>query len=160
MEYEKLERKKLDLILSKFNAWRQIISLVETHKKRLKENKQRIKVVWEVDLILKADNDLFNQLIHNLIWNFLKYAWKKTLLKVNITKRYIDFSDDGKWVKSSEIPFLAEKFYQSNIEKTWDIDARWIGVWLSIIKKIVESHGWKFEIKSDSWKWFSFKIFI
>jgi len=44
MEYEKLDRKKLDLNLSDFNVNDLIISLVETHKKRLRENKQRIKV--------------------------------------------------------------------------------------------------------------------
>lgn len=160
MEYEKLERKKLDLIQSDFQVYDVIVWLVETHKKRLKENKQRIKVSWEIDLLITADKDLFIQLVHNLIWNFLKYAWKNTILRVNITKRYIDFLDDGVWVKLSEVPFLTEKFYQSNIEKSWDIDTRWIGVWLSIIKKIVESHSWKYEIKTDSWKWFSFKIFI
>jgi uncharacterized ubiquitin-like protein YukD len=44
MEYEKLERKKFDLSLSDFDTVSLIILLVETHKKRLKENKQRIKV--------------------------------------------------------------------------------------------------------------------
>ncbi|MDR2411530.1 MAG: hypothetical protein LBD88_02940 [Candidatus Peribacteria bacterium] len=44
MEYEKLERKKFDLSLSDFDVVTLIILLVETHKKRLKENKQRIKV--------------------------------------------------------------------------------------------------------------------
>lgn len=160
MEYEKLERKKLDLSLSDFKVYDLIVWLVETHKKRLKENKQRIKVSWELDLQITADKDLFIQLVHNLIWNFLKYAWKNTILRINITKRYIDFLDDWVWVKLSEVPFLTEKFYQSNIEKSWDIDARWIWVWLSIIKKIIESHNWKYEIKTDSWKWFSFKIFI
>lgn len=160
MEYEKLDRKKLDLSLSDFQVNDLIISLVETHKKRLRENKQRIKVTWEIDVNIKADKDLFIQLVHNLIWNFLKYAGKKTFLKVNVTRKYIDFSDDGEWIKASEIPFLTEKFYQGNIEKTWDIDARWIWVWLSIVTKIIESHGWKYEIKSDIWKWFSFKIYI
>jgi hypothetical protein len=32
--------------------------------------------------------------VHNLIGNFLKYAGKKTILRINITKSYIDFSDD------------------------------------------------------------------
>jgi hypothetical protein len=90
----------------------------------------------------------------------LKYAWKNTILKINITKKYIDFNDNWFWVKSSEIPFLTEKFYQSNIEKTWSIDTRWIWVWLSIVAKIIDSHNWSYEIKSDLWKWFSFKIFI
>jgi hypothetical protein len=44
MDYEKNDRKKLDLMLENQNIFELIISLVETHKKRLKENKQRIKV--------------------------------------------------------------------------------------------------------------------
>lgn len=160
MDYEKLERKKFDLSMSDFDVATLIISLVETHKKRLKENKQRIKVTGEAILNIVADRDLFVQLVHNLIWNFLKYAWKNTILKINITKKYIDFNDNWFWVKSSEIPFLTEKFYQSNIEKTWSIDTRWIWVWLSIVAKIIDSHNWSYEIKSDLWKWFSFKIFI
>lgn len=160
MEYEKLDRKKLDLSLSDFPLYELLINLVETHKKRLRENKQRIKVNWEIWYILTADKDLFVQLVHNLIWNFLKYAWKNTILRINITKKYIEFSDDWVWVKNSEIPFLTEKFYQWKIEKTWDIDSRWIWVWLSIVTKIIDSHSWRYEIKSDLWKWFSFKVYI
>jgi len=33
-------------------------------------------------------------------------------MNINITKNYIDFSDDGKGIKRSEIPYLMEKFYQ------------------------------------------------
>jgi hypothetical protein len=44
MEYEKNDRKKLNLILENKNISDLIKQLVETHKKRLKENKQKIKV--------------------------------------------------------------------------------------------------------------------
>lgn len=160
MDYEKLEREKLELELTDVNIYDLITQVVETHKKRLKENKQRIKVNWDINQIIQSDSSLVTQLIHNLIGNFLKYSGNKTLLRINITKSYIDFSDDGKWIKSSEVSFLTEKFYQGNIEKSWDIEARWIWVWLSITKKIIDSHNWRFEIKSDTWKWFSFKIII
>ncbi len=160
MEYEKLEREKLELHTSDSNVYDLITQVVETHKKRLKENKQRIKVNWDINQILELDTSLFTQLAHNLIWNFLKYAWKKTILRINITKSFIDFSDDWKWIKVSEVSFLTEKFYQGNIEKSWDVEERWIGVGLSITKKIIDSHDWRFEIKSDTDKWFSFKIII
>lgn len=160
MDYEKTEREKLNLEKTENNISEIIKIVVETHKKRLKENKQRIKVTWDEDLVYFLDKNLFTQLTHNLIGNFLKYAWRNSILKINITKKYIDFSDDGHGIKMSEIPFLTEKFYQGNIEKTGDINTRWIWVWLSITRKIIESHGWKFEIKSDIGKWFSFKIYI
>jgi signal transduction histidine kinase len=44
MDYEKNDRKKLSLVLEELNIADIIKQLAETHKKRLKENKQRIKV--------------------------------------------------------------------------------------------------------------------
>jgi K+-sensing histidine kinase KdpD len=44
MDYEKNDRKKLSLNLEFKNIPEVVKQLVETHKKRLKENRQRIKV--------------------------------------------------------------------------------------------------------------------
>jgi K+-sensing histidine kinase KdpD len=44
MEYDKLEREKLELDKEDVIIYDVVTSVVETHKKRLKENKQRIKV--------------------------------------------------------------------------------------------------------------------
>lgn len=160
MDFENFDRKRIELKLSNFDVVELLKNISETHKKRLSEKKQRIKITWEDKLEIKADKDLFTQLSHNLIWNFLKYAWKNSQLTINITKKYIDFYDNWIWIKSSEIPFLTEKFYQWNIEKSWDAEVRWIWVGLSIVSKIVESHNWRYEIKTEHWKGFSFKIFI
>ena len=158
MEYEKFENEKLKLDIKNINISYIIKETVETHKKRLKENKQRIRIFWNEDLEIKLDKNLFKQVIHNLIWNFLKYAWKNSILKINITKNYIDFSDNWAWIKANEVQFLTEKFYQWSIEKSWDVKARGIWIWLSLVQKIIESHWWKSELKSELGKWFSFKI--
>ena len=158
MDYEKFENKALELNVSKENVADILKEISETHKNRLKENHQRIKVTWEEKLEIFLDKNLFKQVTHNLIGNFLKYAGRESVLTINVTKNYIDFSDNGKWVKASEIPFLTEKFYQANIEKSWDIKERGIGVWLAIVGKIIDAHNWKYTIKSDEGKGFSFKI--
>jgi len=44
MDYEKNDRKKLSLITTEHNLSEIIKNLAETHKKSLKQNKQRIKV--------------------------------------------------------------------------------------------------------------------
>ena len=49
MEHEKLERERLELHKEKLNIYDIIIWVVETHKKRLKENKQRIKVNGDIN---------------------------------------------------------------------------------------------------------------
>ena len=159
MNYEKFENSKLELNLKKQNIFEIVKQVVETHKKNLQLTNQKIKITWDNNLEIMLDKNLFKQVVHNLIWNFLKYAWDNTLLTINITKKYIDFKDNWKWVSSSEIPFLTEKFYQAQKEKTWDASKRWIWVWLSLVAKIIEKHKWNFEINSEIWKWFSFKIF-
>lgn len=158
MEYEKFENKKLKLELTKENISDIIKNITETHKKRLKEKNQRIKITWDENILIILDKNLFKQIIHNIIWNFLKYAWKSTLLTVNVTKNYIDFNDNWKWVKQSEVQFLSEKFYQWNMWTHSIKDEKWIWVWLSLIDKIIESHNWSYEIKSEENKWFSFKV--
>lgn len=158
MDFEKFENISLELNLWKENISNIVKEINETHKNKLKQNHQRVKVAWDDNLEILVDKNLFKQVVHNIIGNFLKYAGRETLLTVNITKNYIDFTDNGKWVKAQEIPFLTEKFYQSSNEKTGDIKERWIGVWLSVVLKIIEAHGWKYQIKSDIGKWFSFKV--
>ncbi len=160
MKYEQFENAQLEVNSVDINASDVLKEVVETHKKKLKETKQRIKITWDESLIINADQDLLKQLTHNLIWNFFKYAWKNSLLTINITKKYIDFSDDWKWIKKTEIPFLMEKFYQGDISKSAQLDERGIWVWLSIVGKIIDAHGWDLKIKSDINQWFSFKIFI
>ncbi len=160
MDYEKFENKKLKLKKKKKEIVTILKQIVETNKKRLKENKQRIKITWLNELYIDIDKDLFKQIWYNIIWNFLKYAWKNSLLKINITKNYIDFIDNWTWVKQKDIPFLTEKFYQWKSEKTGNIKERGIWVWLSIVKKIIKAHGWDVYIKSEEWKGFSFKIYI
>jgi len=43
---------------------------------------------------MEIDKDLFSQIIHNVIGNFLKYAGNNSTMTVNVTKNYIDFKDD------------------------------------------------------------------
>jgi len=160
MDFEKFENKSLELDLKEKNIYNILKVVVETHKKRLKEKHQKIKISWDFDLNIKLDENSFIQLVHNLIWNFLKYSWKNTKMNINITKKYIDFSDDWEWIKRSEIPYLMEKFYQGDSSKSEDVKQRWIWVGLSIVWKIILEHNWSFKINSDIWEWFSFKIYF
>jgi hypothetical protein len=44
MDYENFDRKKMELNLSNFDAIEVLKNISETHKKRLSQNKQRVKV--------------------------------------------------------------------------------------------------------------------
>jgi two-component system phosphate regulon sensor histidine kinase PhoR len=125
MEYEKFENKDLALEIKDVDLKKVLIEISETNRQKLKKSKQRIKVSGE-EIIKQIDENLFRQITHNIIGNFIKYAGKNTSLKVNVTKNYIDFTDDGKGISSKEIPYLREKFYQGKTEKSGDVDERGI----------------------------------
>ena len=159
MEYERFENKELKLELRDVDLKAVLIEIAETSKQKLKHGKQRIKVSWE-DIVKEIDENLFRQIVHNIVWNFLKYAGKKTLLRINVTKYYIDFVDDGNGVPAKEIPYLREKFYQGKTEKSGNVDERWIGVWLSVVEKITQNFWWSMKVESDTGKWFRIKIYF
>ncbi len=159
MEYEKFDNTELKSKLQNEDIISILKDLSDTHKKKLKENNQRIKITWLSDLKIKLDKNLFKQLTHNIIWNFLKYAWNDTILNINLTKNYIDFVDNWKWISANEISYITEKFYQWKKDWSQDVEERWIWIWLSLVQKIIESHKWKYRIKSDIDKWFSLKIY-
>lgn len=160
MAYEKFDNEELKAKLVDENIVNILKELSNTHKKKLEKNNQRIKITWLWVLKIRLDKNLFKQLVHNLIWNFLKYAWNDTILTINITKNYIDFVDNWKWISKSEIPYISEKFYQWKKEASiGEGDEKWIWVWLSLVQKIIEAHNWKYRIKSDIDKGFSLKIY-
>jgi len=158
MEFEKFENSKIQVEKSSENPYNIIDSIVETQKAQLQETSQTIEIIWSKNIEVFLDKNLFTQLVYNLIWNFRKYSWEWTHMRIEINSKELIFSDNGSWVAEKEIPYLFEKFYQSKKEKSWNIQVRGIWVGLSIVKKIILSHGWSFKV--DSWikKWFTFTI--
>jgi signal transduction histidine kinase len=64
---------------------------------------------------------------------------------------HVLFSDNGKGVHITELPFLKEKFYQVDKSRSHRGE-KGIGVGLSIVDKIVELHGGILSFDSDTGK--------
>ncbi len=156
MEYEKFDNKKMKIKKENKNLKILTQKVISQYENNLLINRQEIKIIWEIEK--KVDKNLYKQIVHNIIWNFLKYAWKATTLTIIFTDQYIIFKDNWIWTPKKEVPMLKEKFYQAKKEKTWKIEDRWIWVWLSIVSKIVKLHSWNLYIESDENKWFLIKI--
>lgn len=158
MEFEKFENSELILNKSSVQIYALIDKIRKTQKPELLSKSQKIIIKWSRNIEILCDEDLIKQLVYNLIQNFKKYAWNNTILTIQIHSNSLLFSDNGEWIRQKDIPFLFEKFYQGKIDRSWEIDTRGIGVWLSVVKKILDAHNWNVEIDSDTGKWFSFYI--
>ena len=160
MDYEKFENQELIITKKSINPYELISGIIETQKLRLSEWEQSVTLTGSQNIEVLWDEDLLTQVIYNIVGNFYKYSWPHTELKIDISSRALVFSDNGIWIAKKEVPFLFEKFYQWKQEKTWDSAIRGIGVWLSVVKKIVEAHGWSIKVQSNTGKGFKISIVL
>ena len=162
MDYEKVESKKNDnIFITKFDLI-ELLEFVKTeYFMELQKNNSEVIFNSSKKFYLNADRDKIIQILHNIFSNFLKYAWKNTKMEISFSnnKNYsvVCFSDNWAWVKEEDLPFLKEKFYKWEKVRNKNSDL-WVGIWLSIIDKIVKNHNWIFEINSVNKKWFEIKI--
>ncbi len=157
MEFEKFNSEKIELKLEKEDVKYITENIIKQFKQKLKTTNQKIITFWIKKEIL-THKDSYIQIVQNIIWNFIKYAWENTILKIDFQNNYIIFSDNWVWIDEKYLPFIKEKFFQIKKEKTWNIDKRWIGVGFSIIEKLILAMNWKMEIKSKLWEWLEIKI--
>lgn len=157
MEFEKFESQKINLNLQNEDVRFITEQVIKQFKQKLKITNQKIITSW-LDKKILTDKDSFIQIVQNIISNFIKYAGKNTTLKIEFWVNFIKFCDNWKWVSKAELPYIREKFYQGHQERTWNIDDRWIWVWLSIIEKIIRALNWDIEINSEEWNGFEIKI--
>ncbi len=157
MDYEKFENKELKLEKTLEDVRFITEQIIKQFKQKLKITSQKIQTSG-INKKLLTNKDSFTQIVQNIISNFIKYAWNNTILKIEFWVNFIIFKDNWKWINRQELPYIKEKFYQWTNKKTWNIDDRWIWVWLSIISKLVKSQNWAMEIESDEDSWFEIKI--
>lgn len=158
MEFDSYNQKVLETNKQHYNLHSLLRKCIDTQKAILAKNNQKVVLRGSKNMDIYCDSDLFSQICYNLIGNFRKYAGENTTLTVLIESDRVIFQDNGSGIAKKELPFLFETFYQGKKEKTWNSSERGIGVGLSIVKKILTSHGWDSHIESDIWKWFRFEI--
>jgi len=158
MEFENFDGKTLNLNFEEKDVVFITQGIVHQFRQKLKETHQKVVTVWK-SMIIKTDTNYYTQIVQNILSNFIKYAGKNTKLTITFSGNEIVFSDNGVGVTKQELPYIKEKFYQGNNAKTGSVDNRGIGVWLSVVDKIVRDLWWTLHIDSPAESGFLIKIF-
>lgn len=102
------------------------------------------------DAYINADKNKINQVIYNLINNAINYTGKDKTVTIRLReekgKYVIEISDTGKGIKESEIDLIWDKYYKN--EKNHQRNIVGTGIGLSIVKKILENHGFEYGVNS------------
>ena len=149
---------KLD-VDSEFKKSNKNISEVVSSVSKMIEKKYKDK--W-LKMELKCDdsvekmvhNSSFEIIAKNLIENAFKYTdeWS---IEITLNDKEFSVKDTWKWIKKENLEKIWDRFWQEDSSKT---DVTSFGLWLYLVKLLVEKHWWNIEVKSNQWKWSEFKI--
>lgn len=164
MHFQMFESRPTSFQHEKINLIDVFTIVQETHSWELSHHGQSMVYVGPKRANIIFDQDKLVQIFHNVVSNFLRYAGSGTQLRVNFfhesTTDILIFQDNGKGVTAGDLPYLKEKFYQAEKSKTGDIRNRGLGVWLSIIDKIVRDAGGSVDLISAAGEGFTVRIEI
>lgn len=113
-------------------------------------------------LSIRADPQLFHQVLRNLLENAARYSAKdrRAVLVAHqeASNIVIEVSDRGPGIDSVHIPHLFERFYR--VESSRDRSEGGTGLGLAIVAEIVRRHGWNIEVESEVGKGATFRLII
>lgn len=138
--------------VERFSVRKSIAPLIQEYIPQCQKNNQKIEIDMPRDTMIRMDEDMFIQIVHNIFSNFIKYAGQDTTLtcgyeKTN-TEVLLKFSDNGKWVPEKDIWFVKEKFYRVDTGRTREWKS--MGIWLSVIDHIMRVHGGTFTLEHST----------
>lgn len=138
------------LSIEKFDLAEDIKTIVNRYQIIKETEKYIINVEMPDSIMIKADKKKLNQVIYNLINNAINYTGDDKTVTVRVTKHkkyyLVEIIDTGKGIKESEIPYIWNKYYKNDKNHQRNVVSTGLG--LSIVKEILELHGYEYGVKS------------
>ena len=94
-----------------------------------------------------ADGEQIRRVIHNIVSNAIKYMEKPRgiiQLRVKDVGDFIqvEIEDNGKGIAAKDLPYIFDRFYRTDVSRNSSKGGSGIG--LSIVKNVLEQHGFKY----------------
>ncbi len=104
--------------------------------------------------IVKADKNKLNQVIYNLLNNAINYTGNDKKVTIRITEKeksyFVEIIDTGRGIKNGDLPYIWDKYYKN--EKNHKRNVVGSGVGLSIVRNILDQHGFVYGVTSKKGK--------
>lgn len=114
------------------------------------QKKGKLQIICKNDVLLFADPTRLEQIIMNLLDNARKYSYERTITTIKAQQNSVDLkiyvSDEGIGIPQNELPYIFERFYR--VDKSRSREFGGSGVGLSIVKELIEAHGWEIDVES------------
>lgn len=129
---------------------------VQKHTALAAEKGVTLKAEVEDPVLVDGDSALIRQILTNLVSNAIKFNKKGGSVTVTLKRRFLSVADTGVGIPAMVQPHIFDRFYQADTSRTND----GYGLGLALVKRIVDLHDWKIDLKSAEGKGTTFSIHL
>ncbi len=119
--------------------------LIDELSSRLHEESMHVSLDIPDSLIVRADRQAFQQILHNWLENVLRYSGAAQA-QITADEHGITLSDNGRGVPDKDLSHLFERFYR--VEKSRNRSTGGLGLGLAIVQELVERQGWAIRVEA------------
>ncbi|ACI19289.1 sensor histidine kinase [Dictyoglomus thermophilum] len=163
LNLSRLEAGVIDLQLKEVNLTEIIMEIVDRLTPHISKKNLEINLKIPEKVIVSADPQHVDTIIFNIVENAVKYTPPSGSIEIGINE---DSDNVVLWVKDTGIGIpekdlnrIFDRFYRVNKSRTNE-DGFSTGLGLSIVKKLIERHGWSITVESKVNKGTKFEIII
>ncbi|MCL5072895.1 MAG: ATP-binding protein [Actinobacteria bacterium] len=151
LDLSNIEYKRNILFKQEYNLVELISECIQSASFLAEKNDVEIEFSYDTDPIKYiTDEELFRQLVKNMIENSIFHAGKGIKLNIILEGKNdiirLIFSDNGTGIAEQDLPYIFQRFYRG--KNPFSSRSIGSGLGLSIVKHIIELHNGKIEVSS------------
>lgn len=132
----------------------EITKVLREYDAVVQEKKLHINNTVKWMYVVVANRNELRVLLANIISNAIKYTPEKGEIDISMTKNILSVSDSWVWISKQDQEKIFDRFYQAEDARSKE----GFGIWLSLVKKIIDMNEWKIEVESMEKKGTIFKV--
>lgn len=160
LNISKYEAGELTLTPKSLDAVQIIFRTLLSFEKRIEEKKVDIRGLDRDPFFIKADKDLIQQVVYNLVENAVKFVndggYIEFVFAENDDTTSVTVRNSGEGLKENEISRVFERFYKT--DESRGIDPGGVGLGLSIVRSLIKLHGGTILVRSQYEQYVEFEF--
>lgn len=163
LNLSKIEAGEVKLAPVNYDIGKQVFDTLLSFEKKIDEKKIEIAGFEDINnVIIRADRDLIQQVLYNLIDNAVKFTPENGTISIfaknDGERTSVRIRNSGAGVSPEEISRIFERFYK--VDKSRSYDTKGVGLGLYIVKTVINMHDGEITASSKQGEYteFAFEI--
>lgn len=129
----------------RLNLVKEVKSIIKKYSKSIEEKNLTIKTNFNKNIhLIKASREHIDICVWNILQNAIKYSYKKWIIEINFNDWKLEIRDYWVGIKKENLKNIFHRYFRENYTKE-----QWYGIWLALVKKIVDLNAWRINIESS-----------